>query len=139
MLTLYYRIWADAIISAQQKKGAGNSCKLVTLVPVSALMGVNLFTLFLWMKELINHNLPLVLPVDILTNRIINGAISIVVTFFIPFVILNYLVVFSSDSYREILKKYRGENGRLYRRYIFISLGVLIIPVLIVDLYFKIV
>lgn len=136
MLTLYYRIWADAIIAGRARRANGGSWKLFTIVPMSLLEGVNLFTLFLWMKVLVNRNLPLVLPVDIFNNRIINGAVSILVTFFIPFVLLNYLVLFVNNNYEFVLKKYHGEKGRLYKKYALISLGVLLVPIIIVALYF---
>ena len=81
MRTLYYSVWADLISKARRKKTSAANWKLLTLVPMSLLQGINLFTLFLWMKVLINRNLPLALPVDIFSNRLTNGAISLVVSF----------------------------------------------------------
>lgn len=139
MRTLYYSVWADIITRTRRKKANVPNWKLYTIVPMSLLPGINLFTLFLWMKVLVNHNLPLVLPVDIFNNRLINGAVSMVVTFFIPFVILNYLLLFYNNHYEQVLKQYHSHDGRLYRKYVLISLGVLVIPVLIVRFYFKII
>lgn len=136
MLGLYYKIWVDAIAATRAKRAEAGSWKLYTIVPMSALEGINLLTLFLWMKTIVNHRLPLVLPVNIFHYRLINDFISIVVTLFVPFVILNYLLIFSNDRYQRILKQYAADGGNLYKKYALISLGLLVIPLLIVTLYF---
>ena len=136
MLTTYYKIWVDAITTTREKKAEASGWKLLTLVPMSLLLGINLFTVFLWMKTLVNHRLPLVLPVNIFDYRLINDFISVVVTLFIPFVLLNYLLIFSNERYQQLIKKYSAQGGKLYRRYVLISLGLLAIPVIIVKLYF---
>lgn len=111
MLRLYYKIWVSAIISAKASKAEAGSWKLFTLGPVSLLQGINLFTVFVWMKSLVNHRLPLFLPVNIFNYRLINDCISVVTTFFIPFVILNYLLIFSNNQYKDLLKKLPGKTG----------------------------
>ena len=136
MLQLYYKIWVDAIVAEQSKKVEQRNWKLYTLIPISILQGINLLTLFYWMKVLVNHNLPIFLPVSIFNARPLNGFVSIVITFIAPFVILNYLLIFNNDRYAGLLKKYKPEGGKLYRKYVLISLGLLIIPALIVKLYF---
>jgi hypothetical protein len=136
MAALYYRIWADAITSTKSKKAEANSWKLYTIVPLSLLMGINLFTFFLWMKSLVNNRLPLIFPVEIFSSRPINSFISIILTFFAPFVILNYLLIFNNDRYKEILPANGNQQGKLYKKYVLISIGVLAIPVLIVKLFF---
>ena len=136
MLTLYYKIWADCIAATRAKRAEAGSWKAFTLVPMSVLMGINLLTFFVWMKALVNRNLPLVLPVTIFHYRLINDFISVVTTLFIPFVILNYLAIFSNNQYKRLLELYPSQNGKLYKRYTWISLGILAIPVIIVVMYF---
>ena len=105
MFELYYKIWVDAITSTRAKKAEAAGWKLYTLVPMSLLAGVNLFTFFLWMKTLVNHRLPLFFPVNIFNYRLINDFISIVVTLFIPFVILTYLLIFTNERYERLLQR----------------------------------
>jgi hypothetical protein len=138
MLDLYYKIWVDAITSAKAKKSQPGNWKLYTIVPISLLQGINLFTFFYWMKKLVNHNLPLFLNVNILNYRLINYFISIVLTLFIPFVILNYLLIFSNDRYQGLLPKYKKQNGKLYKKYALLTLGIWLVPIIIENLYFKI-
>lgn len=136
MLGLYYKIWVDAIVTTKAKRSESGNWKLYTIAFMSLIMGVNLFTFFVIMKSLVNRNLPLFLPVTIFYNLLINAFISIVLTFFVPFVILNYLLIFNNDRYKKLITKYKSTGGKLYRRYALLSLGILIIPALIVILYF---
>jgi len=131
MLRLYYRIWADAIESQKEKKAEQNSWKLYTLVPISALQGANLLTLFYWMRVIVNNNLLLFMPVNIFSAKPLNGFISVIITFFIPFAILNYLLILNNDRYKNIIREYGSQNGRLYKKYALLSIGLLIIPVVI--------
>lgn len=136
MLELYYKIWVDAITVTRAKRAEAGSWKLYTIVPLSALAGINLLTFFIAMKTIVNRRLPLFLQVNIFNYRLINDFISIVATLFIPFVILNYLLIFSTDRYQVLLKQYPASGGKLYRRYALISLGLVIIPIVVVTLYF---
>ena len=136
MAALYYKIWVDAIAKEQSKKVEGRNFKLYTLIPISLLQGINLLTFFYWMKVIVNRSLPLFFGVNIFHARLINDFIAIVLTLFIPFVILNYLLIFSNDRYEELLKEYRNQDGKLYRKYTLISLGLLIIPVVIQNMFF---
>jgi hypothetical protein len=136
MRRLYYSIWADAITAARASRAEASSWKAFTLVPISLLMGLNLLTLFIWLKKLINHYLPLYLPVHIFSANLINDFIAILLTLFVPFLLLNYLLIFVNDRYQQILATYPGQNGKLYRKYVLITLGILAIPLVITSMFF---
>ena len=136
MLGLYYKIWADAIISTREKRAEAGSWKAYTLVLMSLLMGLNLFTFFIWMKKLVNHYLPLVFRVSIFNARLINDFLSVVLTLFIPFLMLNYLLIFANNQYETIISRFGSNGGKLYRKYVLISLGLFAIPLLIGLLFF---
>ncbi|MGZ3874081.1 MAG: hypothetical protein ACXVJD_14260 [Mucilaginibacter sp.] len=137
MLGIYYRIWADAIVSQKEKKAEGTNWKLYTLVPISILEGLNLFTVFYWVRVIVSRNLLLFMPVNIFNARPLNGFISVVITFFIPFLIINYLLIFNNDRYKRLTGQYGSRNGTLYKKYALISLGLLIIPVIIRTVFFS--
>ncbi len=133
---IYYRIWTDAIRKEKSKPVEGESWKAYSLVPISILMGMNLLTFMYWMKAL-NKNLPLYFYMDIFNARPLNGFVSVLFTLFFPFVILNYLLVFSNNQYLKFTSIYPAENGKLYRKYIYITLGLLFIPILLQKLFFQ--
>lgn len=136
MLTLYYKIWVDAIVTERAKKVEGRNWKLYTLIPISLLQGINLFTFFYWMKIVVNPTLPLFFPVNIFNARLINDFISIVVTLFIPFLLLNYLLIFNNDRYKQLMIKYKPGNKKMYKKYSMITIGLFVIPLIIKIMFF---
>lgn len=136
MVGLYYKIWADAITATRAKRTEAASWKLYTLIPISLLMGINMFTFFLWMKTLVNHALPLYFTINIFNYLLINDYISVLVTHFFPFLILNYLLIFNNNRYKQILDTYKPHGGKLYKRYATISIGLLIVPIIIEAMFF---
>lgn len=137
MFNLYYKIWVDAIVGEQSKKGQERNWKLYTIIPISLLQGINLFTILYWMKLIVDRNLPLFLGFDIFSARAINSFLAILMTFFIPFLILNYLLIFNNEKYKALLQQYPYKRGIIYRRYVMGSIGILIIPVVIQAMFFN--
>jgi hypothetical protein len=131
MLNAYYKLWVDAIVFEKTKRNSEVNWKAYSLVPVSLLMGINLLTLLYWTNELTHHHLPVLLIVGIFNNRLIDIFISVIVMYFIPFFLLNYLVIFYDRRYEKLVKVYKNTNGKLYRKYTLISLGLLAVPLIL--------
>jgi hypothetical protein len=136
MLRLYYRIWVDAIKATKSSGTESKNWKLVTIIPISLMMGINLFTLFYWMKIIVNRNLPLFIEIYILGYKALNSFVSVIFTYFIPFVILNYLLIFNGDRYKKLMTTYNDENGKLYKKYTLFTLGIAIIPMVAKQMFF---
>lgn len=128
MLNAYYKLWVDAILFEKNKRNREINWKAYTLIPISLLMGINLFTILYWMNELTHHRLPVILIISAFNVKLINIFISIITMYFIPFLLLNYLAVFYGQRYNELIKIYKNNNGKLYRSYSLISIGVMAIP-----------
>jgi hypothetical protein len=137
MFSLYYKIWVDAIVAEQSKKGRDRNWKLFTIIPISLLQGVNLLTILYWMKIIVDRNLPLFVGFDIFSAGAINSFLAVLMTFFIPFLILNYLLIFNNDRYAALIKQYPYKRGIIYRRYVMGSIGILIIPIIIQVMFFN--
>lgn len=128
MLSAYYKLWVDAIVSEKTKKDRQSSWKAFTIVPISIIMGINLFTLLYWTNVLTHHELPLILVISFSRDMLINIFLSAIFMFFIPFLLLNYLAIFYNSRYESLIKTYKTNNGKWYRNYYLISIGVLVIP-----------
>jgi hypothetical protein len=128
MLKLYKRIWADAISYEQNKKGRETGWQALLLISMSVLEGLNLLTILFIIRWLTHDRMPILLPVTLLNARMFDIFISVVCTFFIPFAIINYLLVFYADRYKVLLNSYKPENGKLYRRYAMITIAIIVIP-----------
>jgi hypothetical protein len=135
-MNIYYKIWADAISQARNGKTRGNAWKLMPLIAMSVLMGLNLLALFLLLHAL-NRSLLLLFPVHIFETTGFNTGISVLLTYFLPFVVLNYLLVFVNNRYDGIVQRYHSKNTKLYRNYALISLGLVGIPVLLKVVFFS--
>lgn len=130
MLSTYYKIWVDAIVLEKSKKGDEGNWKAFTIIPISLLQGINLLTLIFVFRIFTHGSVPVVLSFDIFRERALNTFISGALTFFIPFVILNYLLVFYNHRYIDLLKIYNDSKGKLYRNYFFITVGVIVVPLI---------
>lgn len=127
MLSLYYKIWVDAISVTKAINPEKKHWKPLTIIPISILQGINLATILLWYKAL-NPKFTVVLPLRIFNLNPVNTAISLILTFFLPFVIINYLLILYEDRYLALMQKYRPRSGRRYFWYIAITLSVFALP-----------
>ena len=125
MPNIYYQIWADAIQATKKKNSA--EWKVTTLMPVSVLEGINLLSLLLLLRIISGGKLPVVMAVELTHISIMNYALGILLTFFVPFVLINYLLIFYNNRYQKVIRFHKGQNGRLYIRYILIILGVIVV------------
>ena len=139
MLSIYYKVWVDALVFEKSKRGKDINWKTITIISVSVLQGLNLAVLLYLIRLLTHHKMPVLLPVSIFNMYLLNDFVSIILTFFTPFIILNYLLIFYNNRYITLLKKYPAHKGKLYRTYFLWSMGVIIIPVLFNLVFIKII
>jgi hypothetical protein len=136
MLRLYYKIWADVIAYHKERKGNEISWKPFAIVAVSTLQGINLLALLLLLHSLSGGRYLILFPLHIFNMVGLNTLCSVLLTFFAPFIIINYLLLFYNDRYQEVLKPYHYSKGKLYRNYALISIGIIVIPLLLKVVFF---
>lgn len=126
MLSIYYKIWVDAITQERAKKGADGNWKAFTIISMSLIQGVNLLTLLFILRFF--TDIPILFTIDLTRDKAINAFIAGLLVFFIPFAILNYLLIFYNQRYNKLVNLYPSRNSKLYRNYVLISLGIIVIP-----------
>jgi hypothetical protein len=131
MLSIYYKIWVDAIVFEQTKNGERRNWKIFTLFPISILQGVNLLTIFFVAGAITKKNIPIFFDVSIFHIKPLDAFISFSITLFWPFVFLNYFSIIYNNRYEGLVEKYRYHGGRLYLTYFLLTIGVFIIPIFI--------
>ncbi|XLS28530.1 hypothetical protein ACJD0Z_15145 [Flavobacteriaceae bacterium M23B6Z8] len=130
MLKLYYKIWTDAIKYEREKHGHLRNWKVYTIIPISIIQGLNLFTVSIILSSFgINYNLPF--EINLFPGETLDSALSGIILFFVPFLGLNYLLIFKNDRYLKIIEKYNYRKGRLYVAYFLISLLFFFGPIII--------
>jgi len=131
MFSIYYKIWADAIAHERAKKAKKSSWQTATMITISLLQGINLLTLLLFIRLISHNTYPVIFPLHVFNRAGMNTFCSLALTYFIPFVIINYLLIFYDHQYDDVVKTYGDKQGKLYRAYTLISVGIILIPYLI--------
>jgi len=97
---------------------------------MSVLQGINFLAVLLLLRLISGGRYLILFPVHIFDISGFNTGVSVLITYFLPFVILNYLLVFYNNRYNQIAKTYGDRKGKLYRLYALISLGIIVVPLL---------
>jgi len=136
-MNLYYRIWTDAIIYYKLKLNGLHSRKWLDLplFVISISMGVNLITLFFWIKVFFGSRIDPFITMEIFPSDFINNLASALLTLFFPFLITNYFLILRNDRYKKLISYYGYRyKGKLFIRYIIISFSLFIVPIVLFKL-----
>ena len=128
MLSIYNRIWVDAIVYQKKKQKKESGWQLLTIISISILQGLNLLVILYILRWVTQHKMPIMLPMRIFHASAYNSFCSIMLIFFLPFVLLNYLLIFYNERYQKLISVYPNKNGKLYRNYFLVSVGIIVIP-----------
>lgn len=110
MKNYYYIFWSDAIQRIRKFHPQKKNWKLSIYILNSWIHALNFFIIALWLKYF--HLLKIKLPeIKIFPGETINEFISFALVFVIPFLILNYFLIFYKDRYKKIIEKYYIEGG----------------------------
>ena len=128
-MSIYYRIWADAIGFEKAKHGHLRNWKPYAILGITFCQGLNFATILLLIGTWIKSSF--FLTIDIFPGRMLDGAVSGILTLFVPFLIINYFLIFNKQKYKVIIKQYPFRNGKLYIVYFAVSIVLFFMPVLI--------
>lgn len=128
----YFEIWADAI-EAMEKSNNNMTYKdkmFTLLLLFSVAQGFNLALVLLVLSEYIKSSF--FLQIDIFSGQFLDGAIAGIITLFLPFGLLNYILIFR----KKIIRKYTqnrkiNTNGKAFLAYFLLSAGLFILIVVI--------
>ncbi len=130
IMSLYYKIWVDAIVYEKTKHGDMRNWKPYTLIPISVLQGINLLTVFFWLSTF-NIKLDIFIDFNLFPGEMLDGFLSGFLTLFLPFIVLNYLFVFRRKKYDDLIEKYDYRKGKLYLIYFLTTILIFILPIII--------
>jgi hypothetical protein len=121
----YYEIWADVIDKAKNtNNGKSNRDKMLTLlVAFSIAQGFNMASIYFVISYFIKFN-PLI-DFDIFPGSYFDIALSGFISFYLPFFIINYFLIFYRKRYeRFIYKRKLNSDGKAFVLY-FLGSGLL--------------
>ncbi len=132
---IYYKIWIDAIKAAvKTNKDDQISWKSILLIIFSVSQGFNLLMIFFLIKILLNLNLEIFIHFDLFPGKMLDGFLSAFITLFLPFLLLNFFLVFYKDKYKTLMNEFNGfrmKEGLVFMLYFFASMLLFILPVII--------
>lgn len=129
-MKLYYRIWVDCITKLRSIEANKDNWQTKGIITMSIAMTFNFVLLMVIIqKNILDYyfyeiNIPLL-------SGFQNYILTILILFFLPCVIINYLLIFRNKRYEKLLKKYPYSNGKFIVAYILISMFLPIVLLLI--------
>lgn len=111
MNNIYYMIWSDAILSFRKYHPKRKDWKLTIFLYITWIHSLNLWIVLLWLKFFKIFTMPL-LSIDVFPGELLDDFFAFAIEFALPFVILNYYLVFYNNRYEKIIQKYKDIKFR---------------------------
>lgn len=121
-MSLYYKIWIGAIVKIKRNSIRREDWKWLVQVYMAIAMALNLMFLFGILQRNILHNTFYDLDINLFSSRILNNLIAGFILFFLPPLIINYILIFKNNKYLSLIEKYKSEKGNSFFLYFFTSL-----------------
>jgi len=113
----------DCIKRARQQPENRHDWKIGTMIFMAVAMSFNLGVVMMVLQKYFFTNYFYKLKFPFFPERI-NSAISYLILYIFPCIVLNYLLIFKNQRYKELLEKYPYHNGKLFIVYFLISVPV---------------
>lgn len=118
MDNLYYRIWIDGILKIKENPLRKEDWKWMIQAYVGIAMALN-FALILFLINYLGFtDKILLIEFDVLPFEKLNNFIRFFVSYMLPFLILNYYLIFYKQKYKNLIDVYPYKNGKLFSKYI---------------------
>ena len=127
---LYCRIWVDCITRLRSIEANKDNWQTIGIVSMSTAMTFNFVLLMVIIQKNILDYYFYEINIPVLSG-FQNYILTILILYFLPCVIINYLLIFRNKRYEKLLKKYPYSNGKFIVAYILISLFLPIVLLLI--------
>jgi hypothetical protein len=124
-MRLYYKIWVDCILRLKSIDTNKTDWKYKSMAIMSLAMGFNfILIMVLLQKNVFGYFYEI--NFQILTG-FQNYVLTMLILYFLPCILINYLLIFRGDRYLKLIDKYPYRNGKLSFTYFLISIFLPII------------
>jgi hypothetical protein len=131
---IYYRIWMDLIVRLWSKESTKKDWQLRGIIGMSIAMMFNFITLMLIFQKRVLGYYFYELDISLLSDYE-NYIVTILFLYFLPCIIVNYLLIFRGKRYEKFIGKYPYQDGNLFYGYFIISLALPIILLWIIVIF----
>lgn len=124
-MSLYYRIWVDCILRLKSIDANKTDWKYKSMAIMSFAMGFNfIMIMVLLQKNIFGYFYEI--NIQALTG-FQNYALTMLILYFLPCILINYLLIFRGNRYLKLIDKFPYRNGKLSLTYFLISIFLPII------------
>lgn len=131
MLGIYYGIWVDCIVRAKSIPKNKENWAVRCMFFMTFCMAINLVLLMYILQQYLFGYFFYAITMDFLPKQI-DYLLNFVLLFYLPCIVLNYLLIFRKRRYETLLNKYPYQNGKLYLIYSTISI---FLPIILMWIY----
>ncbi len=121
-MSLYYKIWVDGIVKVKSRPDNSGLWKFALMNFTSMSMALNLLLLQFILNDLGIMDNILSINVDLFPGTRLDAIASFFLVYLLPFLLLNYFLIFYRDRYKTLIKRYPSHDGKWYVRYFLGSL-----------------
>jgi succinate dehydrogenase hydrophobic anchor subunit len=130
-MSLYFKIWVDAILKIRRNPLRKEDWKWMVQIYTTITMALNLmFLLAILQRNIFNFSF-YDIEINLFPVKILNDLLSGFILFFLPPLLINYLLIFKNKKYLDLIEKYKSENGNYFFRYFFTSLFLPLVVLII--------
>lgn len=130
-MSLYFKIWVNAILKIRRNPLRKEDWKWMVQIYMAIAMALNLmFLLAVLQRNIFNFSF-YDIEINLFAVKILNDLLSGFILFFLPPLLINYLLIFKNKKYLDLIEKYKSENGNYFFQYFFTSLFLPLIILII--------
>jgi hypothetical protein len=130
-MSLYFKIWVDALLKIRRNPLRKEDWKWMVQIYMAITMALNLmFLLAILQRNIFNFSF-YDIEINLFPVKILNDLLSGFILFFLPPLLINYLLIFKNKKYLDLIEKYKSENGNYFFRYFFTSLFLPLVVLII--------
>lgn len=134
-MKLFYEIWVDCIVKLQSRPDNKNSWRFLSMTFMTMAMALNFLMLLLLLPQVFKFYY---LDINIFPGKKLDALIAGFILFVLPPLCLNYFLIFRSNNYLMLIKKYTYRNGRLFMLYFFTSISIpLLFSIIVIVINYK--
>jgi hypothetical protein len=129
---MYYKIIVSSIYTAQNNGVMSDIWKIASNFYVAVAISGNVMILYILLNNMLFPHCLEFLNIKIVTSFKHNFTLNLIIYTWIPFMILNYFLVYRKNKYKQLIKDYKlFYNKKLFAFYFSISILLPIIYVFI--------
>jgi len=136
-MKLYYKIWVDGIVKLRSRPQNAGLWKFFAMTFTSMAMALNLVLILFILSDLGIVDGIFKVPVNFFPGTRVDAFFSFFVSYLLPFLLLNYFLIFYKERYKELTNRYPYYGGKLYLKYFLGSLGVFLAYIIVAVLIAK--